>query len=128
MHYVDEGPPGAPPILLLHGEPSWSYLYRKMIPTLAGHFRVIAPDYPGFGLSVHPITFMMVIGIAIQGLAECFLSPKWLEFASKQAPKGKEGVFLGARALNPLTGEDDFGADGSGLIMDPLGGDGGQHE
>jgi dipeptide/tripeptide permease len=39
-----------------------------------------------FGIEVHPITLMMVIGIAIQGLAECFLSPKWLEFASKQAP------------------------------------------
>jgi hypothetical protein len=53
-----------------------------------------------FGLEVHPITMMMVIGIAIQGLAECFLSPKWLEFASKQAPKGKEGVFLGFAHIN----------------------------
>jgi MFS family permease len=53
-----------------------------------------------FGLEVHPITFMMVIGIAIQGLAECFLSPKWLEYASNQAPKGKEGVFLGFAHIN----------------------------
>jgi dipeptide/tripeptide permease len=53
-----------------------------------------------FGIDVHPITFMMVIGIAIQGLAECFLSPKWLEFASKQAPRGKEGVFLGFAHIN----------------------------
>ena len=53
-----------------------------------------------FGLSVHPITFMMVFGIAIQGLAECFLSPKWLEFASKQAPTGKEGTFLGFAHMN----------------------------
>jgi dipeptide/tripeptide permease len=53
-----------------------------------------------FGVSVHPITAMMVIGIAIQGLAECFLSPKWLEFASKQAPPGKEGVFLGFAHIN----------------------------
>jgi haloalkane dehalogenase len=52
MHYVDEGPRGAAPILLLHGEPTWSYLYRKMIPALAaaGH-RVIAPDLIGFGKS-----------------------------------------------------------------------------
>jgi haloalkane dehalogenase len=35
MHYVDEGPADASPVLLLHGEPSWSYLYRKMIPPLA---------------------------------------------------------------------------------------------
>ncbi len=52
VHYVDEGPPDAAPVLLLHGEPSWSYLYRKMIPPLvaAGH-RVIAPDLVGFGRS-----------------------------------------------------------------------------
>jgi haloalkane dehalogenase len=52
IHYVDEGPADAAPILLMHGEPSWSYLYRKMIPILAeaGH-RVIAPDLVGFGRS-----------------------------------------------------------------------------
>jgi len=55
MHYVDEGPSDADPVLLLHGEPSWSYLYRKMIPPLAaaGH-RVIAPDLIGFGKSDKP--------------------------------------------------------------------------
>ena len=53
-----------------------------------------------FGLSVHPITAMMVLGIAIQGFAECFLSPKYLEFASKQAPKGREGLYLGFAHMN----------------------------
>ena len=55
MHYVDEGPSDAPPIVLLHGEPTWSYLYRKMIPPLveAGH-RVLAPDLIGFGRSDKP--------------------------------------------------------------------------
>ena len=55
MHYVDEGPADAAPVLLLHGEPSWSYLYRKMIPPLAaaGH-RVVAPDLIGFGKSDKP--------------------------------------------------------------------------
>src|SRR5918995_6346299 len=55
VHYVDEGPRHAAPILLMHGEPSWSYLYRKMIPLLvdAGH-RVIAPDLVGFGRSDKP--------------------------------------------------------------------------
>ena len=57
-------------------------------------------DIDLFGIAVHPITLMMVVGIAIQGLAECFLSPKWLEFASKQAPRGKEGVFLGFAHIN----------------------------
>lgn len=55
LHYLDEGPRDAAPVLLLHGEPSWSYLYRKMIPPLvaAGH-RVIAPDLIGFGRSDKP--------------------------------------------------------------------------
>lgn len=59
MHYVDEGPKDAEQtMLLLHGEPSWSYLYRKMIPVLAkaGH-RVIAPDLIGFGKSSKPTEF-----------------------------------------------------------------------
>lgn len=55
MHYVDEGPTSGAVILLLHGEPSWSYLYRHMIPPLArGGFRVIAPDLVGFGKSDKP--------------------------------------------------------------------------
>lgn len=54
--YVDEGPADADPVLLLHGQPSWSYLYRKMIPVLveAGH-RVIAMDHIGMGRSDKPI-------------------------------------------------------------------------
>ncbi len=52
MHYVDEGPRNGPVVLLLHGEPTWSYLYRKMIPPLvAAGFRTIAPDLIGFGRS-----------------------------------------------------------------------------
>ena len=55
MAHVDEGPADADPILCLHGEPSWSYLYRKMIAglTAAGH-RVVAPDLIGFGRSDKP--------------------------------------------------------------------------
>lgn len=55
VHYVDEGPADAAPVLLLHGEPSWAYLYRHMIPSLvaAGH-RVIVPDQVGFGRSDKP--------------------------------------------------------------------------
>jgi len=56
IHYVDEGPRDAAPVLMLHGEPSWSYLYRKMIPIVvaAGH-RVVAPDLVGFGRSDKPV-------------------------------------------------------------------------
>lgn len=49
VHYVDEG--RGPVLLFLHGNPSWSFLYRNIIPRLSGHFRCIAPDLPGFGLS-----------------------------------------------------------------------------
>ena len=56
LHYVDEGPRTAAPVLLLHGEPTWSYLYRHFIPPLAayGH-RVLAPDLIGFGKSDKPV-------------------------------------------------------------------------
>ena len=55
VHYLDEGPPDAAPVLLLHGEPSWAYLYRHMIRPLAdaGH-RVVVPDQVGFGRSDKP--------------------------------------------------------------------------
>lgn len=55
IHYVDEGPKNADPILLMHGEPSWSYLYRKMIPPLVdAGYRAVAPDLVGFGKSDKP--------------------------------------------------------------------------
>ncbi len=55
MHYVDEGGPSAETVVLLHGEPSWSFLYRKVIPPLvAAGRRVIAPDLVGFGKSDKP--------------------------------------------------------------------------
>jgi haloalkane dehalogenase len=55
MHYVDEGPRDSAPVLLLHGEPTWSYLYRKMIPGIASaDHRVIVPDLIGFGRSDKP--------------------------------------------------------------------------
>ncbi|HAQ33913.1 MAG TPA: haloalkane dehalogenase, partial [Alphaproteobacteria bacterium] len=56
VHYVDEGPKDGPVFLCLHGEPSWAYLYRKMIPVfLKAGGRVIAPDFPGFGRSDKPV-------------------------------------------------------------------------
>ncbi len=55
VHHLDEGPPDGAPVLLLHGEPSWSFLYRRMIPVLAGAgHRVVAPDLVGFGRSDKP--------------------------------------------------------------------------
>jgi haloalkane dehalogenase len=52
MHFVDEG--RGDPVLLLHGEPTWAFLYRKLIPQLAAAARIVAPDYFGFGRSDKP--------------------------------------------------------------------------
>ena len=55
IHYLDEGPIDGKPVLLMHGEPTWSYLYRKMIPVIAdAGYRAIAPDLVGFGRSDKP--------------------------------------------------------------------------
>jgi len=56
IHYIDEGPKDGKLLLLLHGMPSWSYSFRKVIPSLTkAGFRVVAPDLPGFGKSDKPI-------------------------------------------------------------------------
>ena len=52
VHYLDEG--AGKPVVLFHGEPTWSFLYRKIITALGPEIRCVAPDYPGFGLSTHP--------------------------------------------------------------------------
>src|SRR4051794_14044159 len=55
VHHLDEGPEDGPVVLLMHGEPSWSYLYRHMVPVLvAAGFRVVVPDLVGFGRSDKP--------------------------------------------------------------------------
>ena len=53
----------------------------------------------GGGVTLHPITVTVIIGIALQGLAECFLSPRFLEYASRQAPPGEEGLYMGYQHL-----------------------------
>lgn len=56
VHYIDEGPRDAPVVLMMHGEPSWCYLYRHMIgPVVAAGYRVVAPDLIGFGKSDKPV-------------------------------------------------------------------------
>lgn len=55
VHYIDEG--AGPPILFLHGNPTWSFLYRGIVIRLRDRFRCVAPDYPGFGLSEHPVSY-----------------------------------------------------------------------
>jgi len=62
----------------------------------------MASSQNGMGgvMGLHPLTVMMIIGIAIQGLAECFISPRFLEYFSVQAPKGQEGLYLGFSHLH----------------------------
>ena len=58
MHYIDEGPADGPTVLLIHGQPTWSFMYRQVIARLAGAgLRVIAPDTVGFGRSDKPVEF-----------------------------------------------------------------------
>lgn len=53
-----------------------------------------------FGFEMYPLTLMMIIGIGLQGLAECFISPRFLEYFSLQAPKGEEGLYMGFSHLH----------------------------
>lgn len=54
LHYLDEGPRDAPPVLMLHGNPTWSFYYRNLVLALRGQFRCIVPDHLGCGLSDKP--------------------------------------------------------------------------
>ncbi len=54
QHYVDEGPRDGEVVVCVHGEPTWGFLYRNIIPRLSGRYRVIVPDHMGFGKSETP--------------------------------------------------------------------------
>ena len=68
VHYVDEGQGVV--VLMLHGNPTWSFLYRKMIMRMSKHFRCIAVDYPGFGLSTAPAGYDFLPGTHTAVLAD----------------------------------------------------------
>jgi len=70
-----------------------------------------------FGRVVHPLTVTMIAGIALMSVAECFLSPRYLEYASKQAPPGQEGLYLGYSHLNTFFAWF-FGFVASGYLLD----------
>jgi dipeptide/tripeptide permease len=61
---------------------------------------IVGNETPILGILFHPFTIMMIVGISLQGLAECFISPRFLEYFSLQAPKGEEGVYLGFSHLH----------------------------
>lgn len=68
IHYIDEG--SGPTLLLLHGNPTWSFLYRDIIAELKDDFRLIAPDYPGFGLSSAPEGYGFTAAEQAQAISE----------------------------------------------------------
>jgi cis-3-alkyl-4-acyloxetan-2-one decarboxylase len=71
MHYVDEGE--GDPIVCLHGEPTWGYVYRKFIPALSKHHRVVVPDHMGFGKSETPADREYTLGTHVDNLEALLL-------------------------------------------------------
>jgi haloalkane dehalogenase len=71
-HYLDEGQPDAPPVLMLHGNPTWSFYYRTLIPAVSQTHRVIAPDHMGCGLSDKPQAYPYTLAQHIQNV-ECLI-------------------------------------------------------
>ena len=69
MHYLDEGPREAPPIVMCHGNPTWSFYYRTLIPALSRSYRVIVPDHIGCGLSDKPQAYSYTLEQHIRNLA-----------------------------------------------------------
>jgi len=67
-HYLDEGPADAPPILMLHGNPTWSFYYRTLIPELSQRYRVVVPDHVGCGLSDKPRYYPYTLAQHIENL------------------------------------------------------------
>ncbi|MBN1878043.1 MAG: alpha/beta fold hydrolase [Anaerolineae bacterium] len=68
LHYVDEGPRDAPPVVMVHGNPTWSFYYRTLIPGISQMFRVIVPDHIGCGLSDKPQDYSYTLEQHIQNL------------------------------------------------------------
>lgn len=67
-HYLDEGPRDAPPVVMLHGNPTWSFYYRNLIPSVSQTHRVIVPDHMGCGLSDKPQNYPYILEQHIQNL------------------------------------------------------------
>lgn len=94
VHYLDEGPRNGPVVLLLHGEPTWCYLYRHMIPPLVAQgFRVLAPDLIGFGKSDKPLA-----RAAYSYAGQVAWMREWLEALDLQ------GITLGCQDWGSLIG------------------------
>ena len=98
QHYVDEGPVDGAVLICLHGEPTWGYLYRHMIPLLAKHYRVIVPDHMGFGKSETPQDRNYTLEVHVKNLTALIneLELKKITFIGQDWG----GPIAGAYALN----------------------------
>lgn len=132
IHYVDEG--RGETILMLHGNPTWSFLYRKMILALKDRFRCVAPDYPGFGLSMprqdfvyHPAEHSRVVEALVErlGLKDITLvvqdwgGPIGLGFATRR-PELVSRLVIGNSWAWPVTTETHLKVFGA-LMGGPIG-------
>ena len=69
-HYLDQGPAAAPPIVMLHGNPTWSFYYRDLVPPLSQDYRVVVPDHVGCGLSDKPQDYSYCLAQHINNLEQ----------------------------------------------------------
>ena len=85
QHYIDEGPTDGIPIIMLHGEPTWGYIYRNFIPQLSEKYRVIVPDLMGFGKSETPQDKEYTLKTHVENLARLidFLDLKNITFVGQ---------------------------------------------
>ena len=100
QHYIDEGPKDGNPIIMLHGEPTWGYIYRNFIPQLSEKYKVIVPDLMGFGKSETPQDKEYTLKTHVENLAGLinFLDLKNITFVGQDwgGPIG-----MGALSLSP---------------------------
>jgi haloalkane dehalogenase len=133
LHYLDEG--AGPAILMLHGNPFWSFCYRKIVLRLRSRFRCIAPDYPGFGLSTAPPSYDFrpaTHARIIQQLVERLELRNWTLMGNDwggpiglwvagQRPKQVRALVIGNSWAWPLTGQDRRLRRYSELFRSPVG-------
>ncbi len=102
MHYLDEGPRDGLPLVMCHGNPTWSFYYRTLIPELSRHYRVIVPDHIGCGLSDKPQTYTYTLEQHIQNL-EALIAHLGLEHITMVLHDWGGGIGMGYATRHPET-------------------------
>ncbi|MBN1249706.1 MAG: alpha/beta fold hydrolase [Anaerolineae bacterium] len=102
MHYLDEGPRERPPIVMCHGNPTWSFYFRTLIPELSRDHRVIVPDHIGCGLSDKPQTYTYTLAHHIENL-EALLSHLDLHDITLMLHDWGGGIGMGYATRHPET-------------------------